>query len=143
MLENTSRRFIMVLWFLAITFYTLFILWCLSDNFRIAVLDRVMLRKLNFRIKEGFFKIQIAELGFDYFGDDDIDKKSIYDTLRNEMNKINKDYKFFMCPIDEHIKTCKIFKFIYEDKFNECIETATELEKQYNDLLSRYKDKLN
>lgn len=132
----------MTLWFLAITFYTLFILWCLSDNFRIAVLDRVMLRKLKSRLKEGFFKIEIAELGFDYFCDEDIDKKSIYDTLRNEMNKINKDYKFFMRPIDEHKKNCKIFKFIYEDKFNECIETAHELERKYNELMRRYGERL-
>lgn len=130
----------MVLCFLVLTLFVSFMLWCLSDNFKIAVLNRVMLRRLKSRLKKGFFIIKVAEIGFEKF-QDEADKKSLTDALLTEMNRINEDYKFFICPIDEHIKTCKIYKFIYEDKFNDCIQTAHELEKQCNELLSRYREK--
>ena len=63
---------------------------------------------------------------------------AIKDGLLSEMNKINEDYKFYMCPIDDDIKAASIYKFIYEDKFNHCIETAHELENQCNDLIAKY-----
>ena len=131
----------MALCFLALFLYALFILWCLSDNFRTAVLDRLVLRKLKSRIKESFWKIKVADLGFEGPGCLE-DKKIIKDVLISEMEKINEDYKFYMRPINDHIKTCKIFKFIYIEKFNECIETVSEFEKQCNDLLARNIDKL-
>lgn len=128
---------IMVICFLAFALYALFILWCLSDRFRFAVLSRIMLRRLKKRLKEGFFKIQVAELGFEKFEDKE-DKEMFRDVLLTEMNKINEDYKFYMCPIYDDIKASSIFKFIYEDKFNECIETAHELERQCNDVITKY-----
>lgn len=131
----------MTLVFLVIALYVFFILWCLSDNFRIAVINRLALRKLKSRIGDGFRKIKIAEMVFKNLDNED-NKKVLADALISEMNNINKYYKFFMCSIYEDIKTCKAFKFIYEDKFNECIETARKLEKQCNNLLARYTNKL-
>lgn len=127
----------MVICFLAFSLYGLFILWCLSDRFRFAVLSRIMLRRVKKRLKEGFFKIQVAELGFQNLRDD-IDMNAIKDGLLSEMDKINEEYKFYMCPIDDDIKAASIYKFIYEDKFNQCIETAHKLERQCNDLIAKY-----
>ena len=127
----------MVICFLAFSLYGLFILWCLSDRFRFAVLSRIMLRRVKKRLKEGFFKIQVAELGFQNLRDD-IDMNAIKDALLSEMDKINEDYKFYMCPIDDDIKAASIYKFIYEDKFYQCIETAHKLERQCNDLIAKY-----
>ena len=132
----------MVICFLAFALYVLFIMWCLSDSFRFAVLSRIMLRRVKKTLKEGFFKIQLAEIGFRNFEDKE-DKKEIKEVLLAEMNKINEDYRFYMCPIDEDIKASSMFKFIYEDKFNECIETAHKLENQCNELLNLYITELN
>lgn len=115
------------------------VLWCISDNFKFAVLNIYVLGKLKSRIKEGFMKVKIMDIAFQKIKNEE-ELKQIKDVFITEINKINDDYKFFMDPIDDARKKCPWFKFIYEDKFNACIKINAELERQCNDLVSRYKN---
>ena len=129
----------MLLIFLVLFLFLMIVLWCISDNFKFAVLNIYVLGKLKSRIKEGFIKVKIMDIAFQKFKNEE-ELKQIKDVFITEINKINDDYKFFMDPIDDARKKCPWFKFIYEDKFNACIKINAELERQCNDLVSRYKN---
>lgn len=90
----------MLLIFLVLFLVLMIVLWCISDNFKFAVLNIYVLGKLKSRIKEGFMKVIIMDIAFQKFKNEE-ELKQIKDVFITEINKINDDYKFFMDPIDD------------------------------------------
>ena len=130
----------MVVKMLVIAFITFIVLWFVSIEFRRSILNRIMLVRLKRRIKENFTKVDLAEIGFQYFQDKS-DLKEIKDVLLSEMDKLNNYYKAIIGRINPYIQTDKFCKFIYEAKFNECIELVNRLETKCNDAISIYNSK--
>ena len=116
------------------------VLWFVSIEFRRSILNRIMLLRLKRRIKENFTKVDLAEIGFQYFKDES-DLKEIKDVLLSEMDKLNDYYKEIVTRINPYMKTDKFCKFIYEAKFNECIELVDRLETKCNAAISIYNSK--
>lgn len=116
------------------------ILWFVSIEFKRSILNRIMLLRLKRRIKEKFTTVDLAEIGFRYFQDKS-DLKEIKDVLLSEMDKLNDYYKEIVTRINPYMKTDKFCKFIYEAKFNECIEMVNELEIKCNNAISIYNSK--
>ena len=51
----------MVICFLAFALYVLFIMWCLSDSFRFAVLSRIMLRRVKKHSRKDSLKYNLQK----------------------------------------------------------------------------------
>ena len=117
------------------------VLWFVSIEFKRSVLNRIMLSKLKRDIKNRFATVEIAEACFQNFQDNEIDLTAIKNKLLSEMDKLNDYYKEIMTRINPYMKTDKFCKFIYETKFNECVELVNELETKCNNAILIYNSK--
>ena len=89
-------------------------------------------------LKDGFTKVKVADFAFQKFKNEEV--SGLKNAFVESINKIYEEYKLYMDKILDFRKEHPKLRFIYEDRFNACIKTAGELERQCKDLASRYRN---
>ena len=128
-----------IIFLLVLVVLVMIVLWFISDNFKLALLTRYVLRNLKSMLKDGFINAKVAEIAFQKFMNDE-GVISLKDSFVESINRIYEEYKLYMDKILDFRKDHPKLRFIYEDRFNACIKTAGELERQCKDLASRYRN---
>lgn len=60
-----------IIFLLVLFVLVMIVLWFTSDNFKLAVLTRYVLRILKSMLKDGFINVKVAEIGFQKFMNDE------------------------------------------------------------------------
>lgn len=88
----------MFLFFLVLFVLVMIVLWFTSDNFKLAVLTRYVLRNLKSMLKDGFTNVKVAEIAFQKFMNDE-GVISVKDAFVESINRIYGEYKLYMDKI--------------------------------------------
>ena len=83
---------------LVLVVLVMIVLWFTSDNFKLALLTRYVLRNLKSMLKDGFINAKVAEIAFQKFMNDE-GVISLKDSFVESINRIYEEYKLYMDKI--------------------------------------------